>query len=194
MRTISILFLLALLIPMAGVLAQDEPLAVTVSQYGQHYAGQYTTPLYSLAVGNPLPFELEAQEYQTLYGPFALNATVYVRYPEDHDLWYSVYFRRPETVDEAIDLRLELLEADSILSVSFAQMSEAGEAEAILPPPFDQLANTDLEIVNFLIQYQDGSIRLYFATGTTLEEIASWLEPIEADYDLAVTIEESEIE
>jgi hypothetical protein len=160
---------------------------VNIEQIGTRHANGLVTPIYALAVNNPGSVEYENAELFRVFGPFALDGTVYTRYPDDHRLWYSVLFRRPETADEIAAFEQELGQLDSPLDSRFAEKREPDQPEVTLPEPFDQLTNDNLAIVQSVIVYRNGTLRVFFNDElATIGKIETLLEIVEANHTIIV--------
>jgi hypothetical protein len=188
MRRLLFLTVALLLLP-AMALAQQPRYQVTLKSGGAIYKSSgEIIPMYGLDVGDPSPNVALTTDYIPLYGLYAIDAKIYVRFPEDHSLWYSVFFHRPKSIIQHLRFVFELETNDGPLDMSFAEKSEPGEATAILPPPFDHLNTEDVALVKSLLVYTDGTMHLMFADGATLAETEAFLGRVDEYYPLDISI------
>lgn len=162
--------------------AQDtskQVFEIKVEESGWSSSNGETRPIYSLIVGNPHPNEVLTSQ-KSYFGPFAINGKTYQRLSTDKNLWYAVTWRMPRGIEETKQFTRELLLFNgNIEQYSFYSKNEPEEPQKILPPPFNVLTRDDLEIVSYLVKYQDGSIRIGLVSWTTeLEHINTLLRVI----------------
>jgi hypothetical protein len=112
-------------------------------------------PIWALMLGDTANAEQVASRYRGL-GPYSLNATLWTR-AEDGPTWVMTTFRRPVTIDEAVDLH----------NNREAFTSRRQGDRSLLPPAFARLKADLIDNVDFIIQYDDGSAKAYLYPGTS---------------------------
>lgn len=100
-------------------------------------------------------------------GPFALNATLWVRPPAKVSLWKKVTFKRPASIDELAEF---VRSKEGFYSESY---------EPALPAPFDRLSEEDLAKIDFVISYAGGGTKVYLL-GISPEETKAFFLKIRA--------------
>ncbi len=124
------------------------------------------TPLWAVMLGNTAQAEQIAQRYSR-FGPYGLNATLWTRAEADTPTgWVRTAYRRPQNVDEAMDWYEN--------SAPFTSRQQ-GDC-SLLPAAFAGLDTDVIKNLDFVIQYDDGSIKAYLSAGTSR---------IDAEYALA---------
>jgi hypothetical protein len=132
---------------------------VQVVQIGvRSYSDGFRVPIWAVMIGDTGPAERAAHKYN-VFGPYSLNATVWVR-NGDAPTWVRTTYQRPRTADEVADW-LENAEA-------FSYREEGGTE--LLPVSFGKLSGELLRTVEFIVQYDDTSAKAYLFPGTSREE------------------------
>lgn len=112
-------------------------------------------PIWALMLGDTSHAEQVARRYGSL-GPYGLNATLWTR-AENGPAWMMTTYRRPLTIDEAVDLHNN---AEAFTS------RQRGDS-SLLPAVFAKLDANLTNSVDFIIQYDDGSTKAYLYPGTS---------------------------
>ena len=112
-------------------------------------------PIWALMLGDTANAEQVASRCRGL-GPYSLNATLWTR-EEGGPAWVMTTYRRPMTIDEAVDLH----------NHREAFTSRRQGDRSLLPPAFAKLRADLISNVDFIIQYDDGSAKAYLYPGTS---------------------------
>lgn len=154
---------------------------------GTHYeSGTGTfTPLYSLSIGDPMRYEDElAQNNRTgLSSRGAFQGSVYVRYPQNRELWFRRTCRRPKTKKEIERWHYERVKA---LPSSFCRDSKPARPQRVLPKPCNALGGAELSLVEYVVGYDRNAIRLYFKALVTRAQVAAFTDALSVRYAVRV--------
>ncbi len=132
---------------------------VQVVQIGvRSYSDGFRVPIWAVMIGDTGPAERAAHRYD-VFGPYGLNATVWVR-NGDAPTWVRTTYQRPGTANEVAHW-LENAEA-------FSYRDEGGTE--LLPLSFRKLSGDLLRTVEFIVRYDDKSAKAYLFPGTSREE------------------------
>lgn len=114
-------------------------------------------PLWAVMLGDTAHAERVAQRYSR-FGPYGLNATLWIRAEADSSAgWVMTAYRRPRDVDEAMDWYENREPFTS---------RRQGDA-SLLPAAFADLGADVIKNLDFVIQYDDGSVKAYLSAGTS---------------------------
>lgn len=132
--------------------------------------GGKNVPIFAVMLGNTKKAEMLAYNWSQHFGPWSLDAALYVR-PADKPAgtWKKAAYHRPKNADEAkkwFDRKEDFYE-------------EAYGDIALLPEPFRGLPAEELAKVEFITAYFDGSTKVYVKSWTSPEDAKALFEAIE---------------
>jgi hypothetical protein len=132
-----------------------EPVGVSFTS-GEE-AGAHRT-IYSIAIGSPERGEALATHWTPYFGMHALDGTLWVRDDADSSTrWKRVTLRRPRSSEEILRF------ADQPGAFEETRRGDPG----ILPAPFNALARSELDLLDFVVTYASGGTRALLRVGTT---------------------------
>ena len=126
------------------------------------YPNGTRVPIWAVMLGDTTGAERTARRYSG-FGPYSLDASVWVR-NADGPSWVRTTYNRPQTADEAA-VWYENAEA-------FSDREEGGTE--LLSAPFRKLSGDLIRKVEFIVRYDDESVKAYLVPGTSKED-ADWM-------------------
>lgn len=140
------------------------------------------TPIWALKIGDTSLAEINALKYSQYFGPFALDATLWVRPVENPSVWKMVAYRRPKTREEIELFVGQLRAAEESSNFSHTDL-KAFYSEAIvasLPAPLNGLSPEETTKIEFVISYFSGGVTVFINIG---EDEASALSLLRAVFN-----------
>lgn len=128
-------------------------------QIGMHFEGNSRVPLWAVMVGDTTRAESVARFYASTLGPYALDATLWVR--DTPAQWSKVTYRRPQNIDELLDFH------DDAATFTSRETCTA----SLLPLRIGDLRPDLLRQIDFIIRYDDGSAKAYLLAGTSRAQL-----------------------
>jgi hypothetical protein len=117
-----------------------------------------TRPIYSVVVGDPRPAEERAYGWSQRFGMYALDADLWTRVTSDSNArWRRTTLRRPRTVEEIETF----VEAPGVFK------REILGGSGLLPFPLGDLAERELNSLDYVVQYFLGGTRAALRVGAT---------------------------
>ncbi len=142
--------------PRNTALSQDN---VQLVQIGiRSYPDGSRVPIWAVMMGDTAQAERIARGYRN-FGPYGLNATLWTR-TEGMPQWARTTYRRPRNAEETVDWYRNREPFTA---------REQGDS-SLLPAPFGMVAAELIEKVDFIVQYDDGSAKVYLYAGTSTED------------------------
>lgn len=130
-----------------------------------------TTPIYAVMIGNTLKAEEVALALSRHFGPYAVNATIWVhRVDQPADTWTRIIFHRPRNIYET-----QVFFDDQ----GAWEFEETDKASVILPSFARALTPAELLKVDFIVTYFDGGTKVYLKSEVTTEEAKKLFEAFE---------------
>jgi hypothetical protein len=135
------------------------PSKIELMQIGvRSYPDGSHTPIWAVMLGDTSHAEQVARQYGR-FGPYGLDATLWTR-GEDAAGWVMTAYRRPRNIDEAMDWYKN---AEPFIS------RQQGDC-SLLPTAFGSLGSDNIKNIDFVIQYNDGSMKAYLYPGTSRKD------------------------
>jgi hypothetical protein len=116
-------------------------------------------PIWAIMLGDTANAEHVAHSY-VRFGPHGLNATLWT-HVDGTSQWSMSIYRRPSTLDEALEWYKN---AEAFTSHQTGDYS-------LLPAGFAKLSADVIKSIDFIIRYNDGSIKAYLYPGTSRADV-----------------------
>ncbi len=129
-------------------------------QSGASYSGGIITPIWAINSGNTLTAEKLAFARSQRFGPYGLDATMWVRDAQRGGSWKEVTYVFPGR-----DYNIE----DEALILALPAKFRSEKYVENLPRPLSALPAGDIDMIDFVIVYNVGGAKVYLKTETTTD-------------------------
>lgn len=133
------------------------------AEYDKDSKQSTKTDLFIIKIGDTSKAERFEQRMSRAFGPYALNATIWVR---EQGAWKKIIYITPQTIDEISDFAVMDWEERK---KRFSKTTTGLNAN-YFPYPLVNLCGDDISKIDFIFDYKLGGITLHLKVGVSKKE------------------------